>query len=560
MPELQCTYQDLLHTHRSLDYLCHTAAINQCSEEQDFVNFFKLYWCHLNGNIIFFLIIALILIFFIFKYTSIVVDEYIAEGIEEITEFINFSEALSGVTLVAFANGAGDVITALIAGDSSGGVSYNIGALYGAGLFVCSMVVAICILQGGTAMVFDKWIVYRDIGFYILATLATIGFAFVGKITTGYSIAYLVLYVIMVIFVVIQERYEDDDEDDDKIKTKESIMTSLVAAKDKEVEEEKEEEEENIGREFEYNVVEQNKKKKVMKALPKLRAAVRIVMATNYIKTRLQLKREQRHDIPLREKKLFDQILTILDYPFQFILYFTAAPCNDHYYSRTRTILFPTTGFVFYYFVMMKTIDMNLVYYGLIPGLVLSFIFLITLPKDGKMPDWSIALVILGIISGLIWTYVLIGLLIDLLNCMGVIMNLDKTYLGLTILAIGNALPDALTTITFVKQGFGTLAISGGYAGQLFGLLIGFGVSMLKVTLQRGPQTFDLFNPDSLEENMLSIVVLVVSLVVLVFTYIFGLVNKFRMNEGFAWVLLGVYILFILGSTGFAIETAIKTA
>jgi solute carrier family 24 (sodium/potassium/calcium exchanger), member 6 len=49
------------------------------------------------------------------------------------------------VTLLALANGAGDVITALVASGAEGGISYNIGSLYGAGLFVCTVVVSVCI-------------------------------------------------------------------------------------------------------------------------------------------------------------------------------------------------------------------------------------------------------------------------------------------------------------------------------------------------------------------------------------------------------------------------------
>ena len=42
-------------------------------------------------------------------------------------------EALAAVTLLALANGAGDVITAIVASGTSDGLSYNIGAIYGAG-------------------------------------------------------------------------------------------------------------------------------------------------------------------------------------------------------------------------------------------------------------------------------------------------------------------------------------------------------------------------------------------------------------------------------------------
>ena len=95
----------------------------------------------------FLLLIYLFLIFLIFRYTAYIVDEAVVAGIELINDKLGFSESLGAVTLMALANGAGDVITALVSGSAPGGVSYNIGALYGAGLFVSSSVVFICIFQ-----------------------------------------------------------------------------------------------------------------------------------------------------------------------------------------------------------------------------------------------------------------------------------------------------------------------------------------------------------------------------------------------------------------------------
>ena len=78
----------------------------------------------------------------LFKILSAVVDEYLAPSITYISERLKLSEAFAAVTFLALANGAGDVITALVASSTKSGISYNIGALYGAGLFVCSLVVA----------------------------------------------------------------------------------------------------------------------------------------------------------------------------------------------------------------------------------------------------------------------------------------------------------------------------------------------------------------------------------------------------------------------------------
>jgi len=86
----------------------------------------------------------------------------LAPSIAYISEWLELPEALAAVTLLALANGAGDVITALVASGSSEGLSYNIGSIYGAGFvilyiyiilywkFVCSMVVAMTINSSST--------------------------------------------------------------------------------------------------------------------------------------------------------------------------------------------------------------------------------------------------------------------------------------------------------------------------------------------------------------------------------------------------------------------------
>jgi len=94
---------------------------------------------------------------------------------------------------------------------------------------------------------------------------------------------------------------------------------------------------------------------------------------------------------------------------------------------------------------------------------------------------------ILSAISGLLWVYIISLILIDLLNMIGVIAHLDTTFLGLTIMAIGNAIPDAILAISLAKEGYARMGIMGTYAGFLFGFLIGLGFSMLKKTLISGP-------------------------------------------------------------------------
>ena len=177
----------------------------------DFINYYYMQYCWFDGNPYQFIMIMVIIIFFIFRYVSSVVDEYIADGIEKISDALGLSEAQAAVTLLAQANGAGDVITAIVAGGSAGGVNYNVGALFGAGQFVASFVVALCILQSTSTIVFEKGIIYRDIGFYILSTQVTLCFAWQGAIYYYSAIILLSQYVIYVLVTVLAEKFCGSD-------------------------------------------------------------------------------------------------------------------------------------------------------------------------------------------------------------------------------------------------------------------------------------------------------------------------------------------------------------
>ena len=78
---------------------------------------------------------------------SATVEEFIAPGITTMSEKLNISESLAAVTLLALANGAGDVITAVVSSGAEGGVSYNVGYCYGSTFFVCSLVMSIAIFK-----------------------------------------------------------------------------------------------------------------------------------------------------------------------------------------------------------------------------------------------------------------------------------------------------------------------------------------------------------------------------------------------------------------------------
>jgi len=542
LADLACSHAELYHNNLDNEGMCWVAA-NTCSA--DFANFYQMYYCGLNQSMTGFIIIDLVLIFFIFRYTGMAVDEYIVEGIQKIADALRFSEGLAAVTLLALANGAGDVITALVAGGAEGGVSYNVGSLFGAGLFVFSFVVAICIIKNqkdGEALPFLKFepeIIYRDVGFYLLSTVVTLIFAACGSITWFDSVILLLIYVAMVSTVVITECLEarkkkNEPVDENKVKLNDTFTA--------------------IGRTM-------------------YQAGRKQGMVMNYFKELLRKKTEIRKEKREAEEKDWKYwVETCIDTPFKVLLYLTALPADPSHYNKTRLWVFSFTGVYFFSYVVTKEFYGWNFLYGSLPVAVVLALLVIAFPNEPWKKDapldrksceeehenWAMMICnCVAVLSGLAWTYILCGLLIDMLNTLGLALNLDNTYLGLTILAVGNALPDALTTISLAAKGQAVMALSSGYAGQLFGLLVGFGLSMLKLTLTSGSQVFDLFSKPG--ENMLDILVVMVALICLGMTFLWGVFNKFKMNRVFAYLLLLIYACFIIACTIIAVIKAVYT-
>jgi len=98
----------------------------------------------------------LILILIAFYLLGTTADGYLSPSLEQIAKKLNMSEQMAGVTFLALANGAPDVIGAIVATDSEGGeIGLAVGALTGATLFVSGVVCAVIIIFSKTTIYVD---------------------------------------------------------------------------------------------------------------------------------------------------------------------------------------------------------------------------------------------------------------------------------------------------------------------------------------------------------------------------------------------------------------------
>lgn len=286
----------------------------------------------------------------------------------------------------------------------------------------------------------------------------------------------------LVLCVVIQERLEKNSpekaisiESDERSGVIENLLN----------EKEKDETEDNRA-----NLEESAKKNKVVGAtgmnIGQLLSNYVVVNGlTGFIREKIAILKAKQVQKEEGKSSIGEKIWYIVDWPFNTLMWLTSFPNETQKWNYYQILVWPLTGTYFVFVVLNKSfysflifgdnISWSIAFYSMVGVLFLLLLF--TAPKEASQ-KWIMAFIIVDILMGLLYTTVFVGILIDMLNTFGVLLNLEKTYLGLTILAIGNALPDAFATISLAQRGKGTMAVCGGYAGQLFGLLVGFGISM----------------------------------------------------------------------------------
>jgi solute carrier family 24 (sodium/potassium/calcium exchanger), member 6 len=138
-----------------------------------------------------------------FYMLSSIADTYLTPVLTKISQALKLSETIAGVTLLAFANGAPDIIASATAGDNEGGVFISIGALFGACSFGATVVLGYCIHRnkGTIEMPKSEWI--RDLSFYLIGGVVVLIFGWIGEITRPMVFAFGGIYVVYFIVILI---------------------------------------------------------------------------------------------------------------------------------------------------------------------------------------------------------------------------------------------------------------------------------------------------------------------------------------------------------------------
>ena len=181
-----------------------------------------MYYCHLDsafgetGKVLVFIPIAAIILFLVMYLLSDTAEQYLSPSLEHMTIKFKLSESLAGVTLLAFGNGAPDVLAAFAAVMAGSEIDLNsqsslnttllaVAVLTGASAFVMSVVTYLIIYQNKpdqTVRVTSNFYT-RDVIFEFI-TLGYLLFILTGLeyIDIWVSIGFLLIYVVYLGIVV----------------------------------------------------------------------------------------------------------------------------------------------------------------------------------------------------------------------------------------------------------------------------------------------------------------------------------------------------------------------
>lgn len=161
-------------------------------------------------------------------------------------------------------------------------------------------------------------------------------------------------------------------------------------------------------------------------------------------------KKKERRSIVMRSITV---VIDTIDFPFLWMRKLTIPPSNEEDYEHNYLIIWPILGIPFIVFNLFSN---YWAYLYSLPFIIFGVAFFWKFPMRNEktgLPKYFLLVVCIGVFCAILWTKICCALLVDSLTFVGRLTGLSSTYLGLTLIAIGNAIGDGLTTIALAKKG-----------------------------------------------------------------------------------------------------------
>ena len=167
-----------------------------CSDNFSFINLIDMYYRSMNENAIVIFLFICCVFPILFLCISAIADKYLASGMTDLAKKFKLSPSIAAMTLIAFANGAPDILASLGAANKVGGAFIAVGSLFGAFIFSCTLVVSNVVWNApDQTIMLPKLVIMKELGGYLASVFCVIVFGFVKTAGYPFIFCYLLIYV-----------------------------------------------------------------------------------------------------------------------------------------------------------------------------------------------------------------------------------------------------------------------------------------------------------------------------------------------------------------------------
>jgi Ca2+/Na+ antiporter len=518
-----------------------------CGDNFGSINLVDFYYRNTEQNAILMFMFIVLVFPLLFMCVAAIADKYLATGMQDLSIRFGLSPSLAAVTLIAFANGAPDVLSSLSAGGKEGGMFIAIGSTFGAYIFSACLVISNVALAVKEDIQLPKMAVLKEFSFYLLSVTCVCVFGLMK--TAGYGLmgTYLGIYIIYLITTVILEKYAKKDEE---IKNENDLEGKLEAEENKD-EEKKEDEIKEDPEKNETNDKIENEEIK--------EGDIEKKKSENEEEKEKGFLQKIIDEITDEEASLLETLVLM---PLLFAGMFTVCYLDNPFMKINFLKFLIIASSLTFFITMLELTPFDLL---INCGIGLGFGVLCMILELAKFSQNVLDIIyeFISVFAAIGWISIFSGIIIDFISFLAFYFSINEIILSSLLLSAGNTVGDYFGNAALAKAGEPVMGALAAYSGVIFNNFIGFSINVFS-SATIDDTNFDIFALDYYKSEdadvkpppygnyfLMMVIATVVTVNVVSLTYYWF--NNFVLSKKITPVLFVLYAGFFVGSLIFGV-------